>query len=93
MPFSQPAEEYHMKALASEPVIVHQRGFLDGRWGAKDKTFPVYAEPTTETILGKFSNCDLSDFQLAIESGREGSLYGLEEYQVIRAITTGNLDK
>jgi len=25
--------------------------------------------------------------------GREGSLYGMEEYQVIKSITTGNLDK
>ena len=25
--------------------------------------------------------------------GREGSLYGLSEYQVIKSITTGDLDK
>ncbi|KAL6694278.1 aldehyde dehydrogenase [Trichoderma pleuroticola] len=41
--------------------------FIDGHWVEKKNTFEV-VEPATEKILGHVANCDLADFQRAIES-------------------------
>jgi len=63
------AEEYHQKALASlkNPDLFISDAFIDGEWVKKDKLFDVY-EPSTATVLGKVSNCELADFQKAISS-------------------------
>ncbi|KAF2671095.1 aldehyde dehydrogenase [Microthyrium microscopicum] len=61
--------EYHKKAVAGlkDSSLFISEAFIDGKWVKKEKLFDVY-EPSTGTVLGKVSNCDLADFQAAIKS-------------------------
>ncbi|KAJ6007883.1 aldehyde dehydrogenase [Penicillium herquei] len=62
-------EHYHQDALSklNNKDLFIGDAFIDGVWVTKEKKFPVY-EPSTGTILGNVSNCELADFQKAIES-------------------------
>ncbi|KAJ5724803.1 aldehyde dehydrogenase [Penicillium malachiteum] len=62
-------EQYHQDALSKlrNKELLIGDAFIDGVWVSKEKKFPVY-EPSTGTILGNVSNCELADFQKAIES-------------------------
>ncbi|KAJ5739520.1 aldehyde dehydrogenase [Penicillium manginii] len=62
-------ENYHQSALAklNNKSLLNGNAFIDGIWVSKEKKFPVY-EPSTGTVLGKVSDCDLADFQKAIVS-------------------------
>ncbi|KAL6818063.1 aldehyde dehydrogenase [Trichoderma sp. SZMC 28013] len=55
--------------LKDEPLFTGL-AFIDGHWVEKKNTFEV-VEPATEMILGHVSNCDLADFQRAIESAHD----------------------
>ncbi|KAL6812213.1 aldehyde dehydrogenase [Trichoderma camerunense] len=52
--------------LKDEPLFTGL-AFIDGQWIEKKNTFEVI-EPATEKILEHVANCDLADFQRAIES-------------------------
>ncbi|KAE9993151.1 hypothetical protein EG327_006330 [Venturia inaequalis] len=72
------AEEYHQKALSGlkDSSLFISDAFIDGEWIDKEKKFPVY-EPSTDTVLGQVSNCDLADFKKAIASAEkaQGEFY------------------
>ncbi|KAE9984119.1 hypothetical protein BLS_003017, partial [Venturia inaequalis] len=73
------AEEYHQKALSGlkDSSLFISDAFIDGEWIDKEKKFPVYVEPSTDTVLGQVSNCDLADFKKAIASAEkaQGEFY------------------
>ncbi|OAL53140.1 succinate-semialdehyde dehydrogenase [Pyrenochaeta sp. DS3sAY3a] len=62
-------EQYHLRALAKLkcPELLISEAFIDGQWVKKEKTFDVI-EPSSEAVLGRVSNADLSDFKKAIGS-------------------------
>ncbi|KAK4065850.1 uncharacterized protein Triagg1_8402 [Trichoderma aggressivum f. europaeum] len=55
--------------LKNEPLFTGL-AFIDGHWVEKKNKFEVL-EPATEKILGHVANCDLADFQRAIESAHD----------------------
>ncbi|OJI99680.1 hypothetical protein ASPVEDRAFT_51039 [Aspergillus versicolor CBS 583.65] len=60
---------YHEAALGklNDHSLFITDAFIDGKWVNKDQKFNVY-EPSTGTVLGHVSDCDLQDFQHAIQS-------------------------
>ncbi|KAI1634436.1 aldehyde dehydrogenase [Biscogniauxia mediterranea] len=67
--------DYPKKGLSSlkNPSLLINDAFIDGQWVAKDKKFDVY-EPSTGTILGQVADCDLPDFQKAIQSAHDAQI-------------------
>ncbi|KAJ5106600.1 hypothetical protein N7456_003275, partial [Penicillium angulare] len=63
---------YHEQALSKlqDRSLFITEAFIDGKWTSKEKTFDVY-EPSTGAVLGQVANCDLQDFQRAIQSADE----------------------
>ncbi|KAF2395780.1 aldehyde dehydrogenase [Trichodelitschia bisporula] len=66
------AETYHQKAISSlkDGSLFIAEAFIDGEWVKKEKEFDVY-EPSTATVLGRVSNCELADFKAAISSAEK----------------------
>ncbi|OIW32329.1 succinate-semialdehyde dehydrogenase [Coniochaeta ligniaria NRRL 30616] len=58
--------EQHLQSLRNKSLFSGD-AFIDGQWISKEKQFVVY-EPSSTSILGKVSDCDLEDFQTAIKS-------------------------
>ncbi|BCS21853.1 NAD-dependent succinate-semialdehyde dehydrogenase [Aspergillus puulaauensis] len=63
---------YHEAALAklNDRSLFITDAFIDGKWVSKSQKFNVY-EPSTGTVLGQVSDCDLQDFQRAIQSAHD----------------------
>ncbi|KAH7371116.1 Aldehyde/histidinol dehydrogenase [Pyrenochaeta sp. MPI-SDFR-AT-0127] len=63
------SEQYHQTAISSlkNRELFISEAFIDGQWLKKERTFSVI-EPSTETVLGRVSDTDLSDFRTAIAS-------------------------
>ncbi|KAJ4413396.1 hypothetical protein N0V82_008565 [Gnomoniopsis sp. IMI 355080] len=53
--------------LLKDKSLFSGEAFIDGKWVSKDKQFDVY-EPSSTSVLGKVSDCNLDDFQTAIKS-------------------------
>ncbi|KAI1312473.1 aldehyde dehydrogenase [Xylaria venustula] len=70
--FQDGSDSYHQKAISQlkDPKLFIQDAFICGQWVSKDKKFDVY-EPATATVLGQVADCELDDFQKAIQSAHD----------------------
>ncbi|KAJ9499198.1 hypothetical protein H2202_005355 [Exophiala xenobiotica] len=62
------AVAYHEKALSElkNPDLLIEDAFIGGTWLKRSGTFAV-TEPSTGNVLGRVANCNLEDFQAAID--------------------------
>ncbi|KAI9929383.1 hypothetical protein MW887_000852 [Aspergillus wentii] len=66
------ATDYHTEALSklNRPGLFIKDAYINGEWVAKETKFDVY-EPSTGTVLGQVTDCNVDDFKQAIESANE----------------------
>ncbi|OBU00398.1 hypothetical protein VE01_01388 [Pseudogymnoascus verrucosus] len=61
--------EQHLQSLKDRSLFCGD-AFIDGQWVSKEKKFDVY-EPSSVAVLGQVSDCNLEDFQKAVQSANE----------------------